>query len=301
MQKSIVIEEASEFCVQSDQSSSFVEAWTAWHLPFMNLTPTQRSYRACLRNAIENLAAADGVRATYASAKVTRNLDTENVLFYNVGAAPFRDVAKQTLRFERRYAAPVPTRSLAFEPTHYVKYQTETRNSPFRYVEGEKFAECLPVVLSAPGEVRKLPRLWSLFKRAIVKAPGASWSIDDRFAVQLHVSGPAKCRLNLADVVKPLMDGFISALHHYEGSQLDSVAVRVASLLDAPVQDVRNLLQDDRNALLGPRRVPHLYGDGLQWSPADHLLVAGQILRDISADDEPVEIRGSLFKADSDL
>ena len=211
--------------------------------------------------------------------KVTRNLDTENVLFYNVGAAPFRNVATRILRFDRIRASPPASPSLlAFEPRHYVRYQRETRGNTFQYVEGPKLAHCLPVVLGSISEIRdktKLPRLWWLFKRAVVKATGATWSPRDPFAVQLHISGPAKCRLNLADVVKPLMDGFISALHHYEGNQLDDVAGRISILLKHPIQYVRRFLLDDRNALLGPRAVPHLYGDGLQWSPADHHLIAG--------------------------
>jgi hypothetical protein len=299
MQDPTMIEESSDFYVKSDPHGLLVEAWTAWHLPFMNLTSAQRRYRACLRNAIKHLGVAGGVRATYTSDKVTRNLDTENVLFYNVGAAPFRNVATRILRFDRIHASPPPSpRPLAFEPRHYVRYQGETRDNTFQYVDGAKLAYCLPVVLRGIGEIRdktKLSRLWWLFKRAVVKAPGAAWSLDDPFAVQLHISAPAKCRLNLADIVKPLMDGFISALHHYEGGQLDDVADRIATLLKNPVQDVRSLLLDDRNALLGPRAVPHLYGDGLQWSPADHLLIAGEVLRDISADDQSVEIHGCFF------
>lgn len=296
LQDFMLIEESSEFCIQSDQHRSFVEAWTAWHLPFMKLTPAQQHYRACLRGGIASLAA-DGMRATYASRIVTRNLDTENVLFYNVGAAPFREVAKQSLRFERSDAVPPPRRALAFEPLHYVRYQAEKRSTPFEYVEGEKLAHCLPLALAAFKEIRELPRLWWLFKRAIEKTANAAWPPSDPFVVQIHISAPAHNRLNLADVVKPVMDGFISALHHYEGSQLDVVAGRIADLLDAPIPEVRSLLLEDRSALLGPRAVPHARGEGLQWSPADHLLIAGEVLRDVSPDDQLVQVRGSLFKA----
>ena len=48
MQDLTVIEESSDFYIQSDPHGLFVEAWTAWHLPFMNLTASQSRYRACV-------------------------------------------------------------------------------------------------------------------------------------------------------------------------------------------------------------------------------------------------------------
>ena len=81
-------EESSDFYVQSDPHRLFVEGWTAWHLPFMRLTPSQKRYRECLRTSIKGLATTGGVRATYTSDKITRNLDTENVLFDGLTGRP---------------------------------------------------------------------------------------------------------------------------------------------------------------------------------------------------------------------
>src|SRR5262245_157557 len=153
--------------MQSDPQRSFVEAWTPWHLPFMKLAPVQSRYRACLRGTIKSLAPACGIRATYISDRVTRNLDIENVLFYNVGAAPFRHLARQVLRFGRYYKQPPPApKPLAFEPQHYVRYQGELREDSFHHTEGVRLAYCAPIMLASIREMRdkiRMPRLWWLF------------------------------------------------------------------------------------------------------------------------------------------
>jgi hypothetical protein len=230
-----MIDEARDFYLQADRQS--VEAWAAWHLPYDKLTPAQCRYRASLRNAIKGLAKADGLRATYSSDEVTRNLDTENILFYNVGASPFRNTATRMLCFDRRCEQPpAPPKQLAFTPRHHVKYQTETKDNPFEPVGRVQLAHCGPVSLKK-SELRELPRLWWLFKNAM-KLPGTPWSLGDPFGVQLCIKSPAVFELNLAGVVKPLMDAFITALHYYEGNQLNDIADRVATLLGCPAQDV---------------------------------------------------------------
>ena len=84
------------YFIHQDPDRLFVEAWSAWHLPFMNLTPAQSKYRDELRTAIRP----DGNRtlhATYTSSQDARWApDLENVLFYNLGTSVFREVARMS-------------------------------------------------------------------------------------------------------------------------------------------------------------------------------------------------------------
>jgi hypothetical protein len=295
-----MIEQATDFCIQSDPDSGLVEAWTARRLAYQS--PSQATYRDQLGKAIQSLAPGEGLRATYISDQVTPNVDVENLLFYNVGTARFRALATQTLRFDRIQGAPPrPQIPLDFEPRHYAKYQRDARNNPFPYIQGAMMASCPPVVLKGMRDLRdksKLARLWWSFKTDLVKTTDGIDRRSDRFVVQIRLAVPEKWQLNLAEVVKPLMDGFISALHHYEGRHLNDVTARIAMLLDRPVQEVRDLLLDDRHALLGPHAVPNPRGEGLQWSPADQFLVAGEVLRETSATPD-LTVRGCFFRPSS--
>jgi hypothetical protein len=120
--------------IQADPQGRWIEAWSAWHLPFMNLSAEQRRYRHEVGTAIKELTSSGVIHATYTSPHTSRAPDTENVLFYNVGPARFSRVATDVLRFERRFEAPpVPPMSLGFEARHYVRYETGARTSPRRY------------------------------------------------------------------------------------------------------------------------------------------------------------------------
>ena len=95
--------------------------------------------------------------------------------------------------------------------------------------------------------------------------------------------------------MKPLIDAFISALHFYQGGQLEAITSRLAERLGTWPDFVRKLLLDAETAVLGPRAVPHLRGEGLQWSPADDLLVAGELLLETVEADSLIEIRGRVY------
>jgi hypothetical protein len=263
----------------------------------MNLSAEQKRYREGIRNALWALRPSDGILATYASSKVTRKFDTENLLFYNVGASPFRHLAQKSLEFERSYSVPLPPVSLSFEAAHYVKYETRLGELDVSGMVALPILKSGAVQLAGPRELRKLAVLWWSFKPNIERTATEPWYSEDPFAVHLHVSAPASVVLNLADVVKPLIDGFISALHRYEGPQLDAVAVRISSLLDVSVDDVRNQLLSVENAVLGTKAVPHLYRKGLQWSPADHLLMAGKVYREETDDSVPVQITAAFYRS----
>src|SRR5262245_46133260 len=116
----------SAYYIQSDQLGSWIEAWSVWHLPFMHLSTDQRRYKFDLGKAVEKLTGQGVLRATYTSRDTRRSPDLENVLFYNVGPARFKNAAVDVLRFERRFDAP-PEMPLSpgFEATHHVRYQIE--------------------------------------------------------------------------------------------------------------------------------------------------------------------------------
>ena len=284
------------YLIRRDPAGSFVEAWSAWHLPFEPRLTPQLEYRARLRDAIARLGASEALTATYISPNWVQGLDVENVLFYNVGTSVFRNVAKRAVRFARiSTQPPAPPLVLEFEAKHYVRYETLTREARFDTDANQPAVAQAHIALRDIGEMKSLAILWQSFKGAM--APGARMEslIGKPFEVRLVISAPARCQPKLVEVMKPLLDAFISALHFYQGAQLDAVTARVSARLAIAPDHVRSLLLHAETAVLGPRAVPYLRGDGLQWSPADDLLVAGELRLETVEADGAIEMGGAVL------
>lgn len=290
---------AGSYLIHSDPLS--VEAWTAWALPYDRHTPAQLQYRHELRTALMRLRPDSVLHATHTSRPAPRAPDVENLLFYNLRSAVFRRLAKDALRFERRNAPPPEApRPLDFEARHHVRYEIKATNQPplHHMVDDARVASAVTICKTAK-QIKDVAGLWRSFKTAMVGDATSTRLPGDSFSLRLTISAPAQHHFDLAKVVKPLTDAFISALHCYSGEQLEEVATRVSLRLACPPDEIRELLLDTRSALLGPRAVPHPWRKVVQWSPADDGLVACEILRETSPGDSAIEVRGCLFGAAS--
>lgn len=287
----------ANYLIHTDPSRLSVEAWTKWALPFDKHTPVQLQYRNELRTGLMGLRGETLLHATHTSQHAPRGPDVENLLFYNVRAAAFRHLAKDALRFERRNAPPPPAPNpLDVEARHHVRYEVRaTGESRFHYTTADACVASARTVCTATRQIKDLAGLWLSFKSAMVGNAGSIRLEANSFSIQLTISAPARYRFNLTSIVKPLTDAFISALHCYQGEQLDEVVRRVSLCLTCGPDAIRQL--DTRSALLGPRAVPHLRAKGVQWSPADDGLIACEILRETSPADSAIEVRGCLFSA----
>lgn len=200
------------------------------------------------------------------------------------------------LRFEQIAAPPpAPPAGLDFDPKHYARYQLQTSDTRSHDAVARPVVAQAHIALRDIGEIKDLASLWRSFKAAMISGADSESLIGKPFEVQLVILAPAQRRLKLVEVMKPLLDAFISALHFYQGAQLDAIAGRLSARLAAPPDLVRKLLLDAETAALGPRAVPHLRGEGLQWSPADDLLVAGELRLEAAEADGPIEISGFVF------
>ncbi len=85
-------------------------------------------------------------------------------------------------------------------------------------------------------------------------------------------------------MVKSVFDGVVSAFQaHSDTSGITELAARVSRTLQADPADIQALLIDPQQAALGAKpRLLHRRGQGVQWSPADDLCVAGELLAETS-------------------
>ena len=98
-------------------------------------------------------------------------------------------------------------------------------------------------------------------------------------------------------MVKEIFDGVICAFQaHTDKAVLPDVVARIAAILPADPVEIEELLLDQCQAVLGevPRLV-YLRDVGVQWNPADHMCVAGELLAAEPAD-ECWAIRGELVE-----
>jgi hypothetical protein len=100
------------------------------------------------------------------------------------------------------------------------------------------------------------------------------------FGIQLHIRAAQGINARAAQLVKPLVDGVVSAFRcHTDTAFVSDVAARLSSRIDVPPQAIANLLLDDTKAV--PGSMSHLVrsrGGGVIWARADDECLAGELL-----------------------
>jgi hypothetical protein len=82
------------------------------------------------------------------------------------------------------------------------------------------------------------------------------------------------------ELVKALMDGTVAAFQaHGNQKAVAELATRLALATGRSADMIAQALLNDERAILGiTDMLVRLRGTGVQWNPADHLCMAGQVL-----------------------
>lgn len=254
--------------------------------------------RADLRSALKLLVVPDGhlVRGTYAADDTGELVDTENVLFYNVGSASFRTLARTGLRFERAYEVPSPPdRMERADHLHYHRYSSAEPTEGFvHWSTGAKLAHIDNVRVT---RLEKPGPLWAAI-RAQLAAPAAVATGPRPFVVRLVVGVPTELPRSAAAIVKPLLDGVISAFHGHEGEIDGDLASRLEAGCGISPERAREALLDQQWAVLGRRNLVKPFSlQAIQWNPADEYCVAAEVLLDSTVASDVWRINGQIFEA----
>jgi len=289
---------ASPYLVREREGA--VEAWSSERLKFDVRDSWHRDFRDDLRRAIRTLGGGESLLAATYGSIVHDSCDTENILFYNVGAGCFTEVARLGIRFERHFDCPSPPDDLPIPALHHHRYERVEPGRLFLNVrEHELLGEFSEVALPRLTEETKPAAVWLPVRRALLDAPHGTTS-DRRslqpFALRLRLQAP-RPRPQPVRIIKPLLDGTIAAFQRHDGSQLDAVAQRLAAQLSSSVAEITPLLVDPRVAPLGAARLVVLRAAGVQWQPADDRCMACELMVEESDADEGFVLQGTLLTA----
>jgi len=226
-----------------------VRAWSVRRLPF-EPTGWRKDYREDLRRALRSLEPVAGthLRAEYASPD-REFADVENVLLYNVGASNYRHLTVGGLEVERTISA---------DALHHVSYRLQTDSTQVRPA-AEPRAQ---VALSEFPSEREKPGSWWAAMRERLVTTGTP--LEGEYTIDVRLRGDVQAFMSL---VKPMLDGLVSALHVHDGSHEQHVRAALARYGEP--NRLWNLLADPATALLGKRTLIRPHSQGVAWNPAD--------------------------------
>ncbi|MCF8567814.1 hypothetical protein LLE49_24135 [Alicyclobacillus tolerans] len=261
------------YWIRVSQSDSTVELWSTARLPF-EPKGWMRQMRDDLRQALHQIRPETDksfLQAAYISTD-TGYFDTENVLLYNMGVAAFKHLCLHGISFKHTVQVPpnCPV-TLNGEAAHFYRYKATPTPTLSLTDDNDTIAKwpstaCPPLTQSTKPHV-----LWGLLRQQDATTIVKEWS--GTFGLELTLSVPRDAVINTVGLVKPLLDGIVSAFHTHDGSRLSDVANRLSSMTGLPPARIESLLMESDKAVFGRTRLIYPHGQGVQWAPNDHLCV----------------------------
>jgi hypothetical protein len=214
-----------------------------------------KEYRDELRVALRGMSPIDGalLHAEYASPDRSF-ADVENVLLYNVGAGSYRHLTGSGL---------LVSRTQSRDALHHMSYEL-VQHVPSELFSGPTVASVsLDVFPSAPD---KAASWWAAIRDKV------SISSDDttpQYTVEVHAREAVP---RFVSLVKPMLDGLISALHSHDGSNADHIRAALGSFGEPA--HLWSMLVDPSTSVLGRRALVRPHGAGVAWNPADERCIS---------------------------
>jgi hypothetical protein len=228
-----------------------VNAWSEVRLPFQ---PKGGDARVPAAARLCHLSDATGgsrhLVATYTAADPHRLIDTENVLFYNVGLGCFAAHGRSGLAFERVSAAPPdPPAPASWTPRHHHRYRVTPPPAEFEHWRPVHIAAQWRDVPLGAGTLAHREMVWAALSH--IDTPAEPDPPVGYYATRIRIE---EVEVAIANVVKPLIDGVVSSLHCFAGEIPALVVERLSKRTTTDPRDVRRRLTDQRRAVLGPGR-----------------------------------------------
>lgn len=258
-----------------------VEAWADDYIRYeaKHRPPWQEQLRTEIRMHCERLKPSAGqvLHAVFFGDK-RANADVENVVLYCFGS--FSTAGSNGIRFEHGAGVPLTAGGDAY-PFCY-RYALAPRSGTFAdWQQGRTLASFDWTDLGAFTGEKIAAQVWLALSRGQAEVAEQVRAPDRPFAVRVEVRPPRDHQKVLGNLVKGVFDGVISAFQaHTDTTVLPEVGERISKVVGAVPKEIEQHLLDRHRAVLGDvSRLVSPYGKGVQWNPADHWCVAGELLR----------------------
>ncbi|HEV7214340.1 MAG TPA: hypothetical protein VGP33_04380, partial [Chloroflexota bacterium] len=189
-------------------SKSRIEAWSKIRLPFEpkgDLLAFRTDIRQGLR--VMEMPAGEVLHAVYRS--LCEDLvDTENVLFYNVGTSHFAHLVNVGIRFERAFVQPPPVSGIPIcLPKHHNCYEAADAQAGFaHWRRGRTLATWTDAVCGPFTSNSKPAQAWLGVKRVAKVTTPLPDQPPQRYGLSVCLRLGAKDRnIHVASIVKPLL------------------------------------------------------------------------------------------------
>lgn len=247
-----------------------VQAWSTQYIPF-EPKGWHLDCRNELRQAISQIAPdGDCLYAAYISQNV-KFCDVENVLIYNIGTAAFNTLCKKGICFERGFGSIPPVPATNINAKHYYRYAQYDQF--LLWNEDEALVVWHDTTLPTPPSMSKPHLYWHAMRKGTIVCKDSKL-ISKQFGLAIQLTIPKTARCNLATILKPLLDGVISAFHWHNALRDDIMLERLCKLTDADTADLEQMLYDKTHAVLGARSLVSAYREGIKWNPEDDACMA---------------------------
>ena len=287
------------FAVQREAEG--ILAWSTHRLPFEPFPqPWMQEFRAEIRAAIHELPVDPEklLHAAYA-ARDEAFCDLENVLLYNVGTPQLRRLLGRGVRIERSNDPTNPSATTPLPRSHGYWYGSIPAGcAPGFGRSGRILATLTAVPMPRPA---KPVTVWAAIREYTEPPPPLDPSASTWLGVVLLVAAPAQSAgtqlPNISELIKPLLDGVVSALHAHDGQQLGEVTHRLVAQSAGEPDRLSAMLTDRRWAQLGTRRLLWPHGHTVQWNPADDRCQFVEVTLDSApTDHNQWELSGHVFE-----
>jgi hypothetical protein len=253
--------------------------------PVLNGSPLPSAARDALRRRVRSLAAPpDEILAASCAGGKPANMDVENLLLYNIDATAggcFQPGTRHGVRFE---LAAGPRRDPP-SGRHFAcsyKYRLISPDSGLnQWRPVRQLARFAGADLGQFPSDKRLEQVWLAIHHATAETTGQLAVPATPFAVFLTLGYPRTKTVGAGpELVKALIDGTVAAFQaHGDQASAAVIAARLAVVTGQPADLIAQALLDDGRAVLGVTdRLVYSRGTGVQWNPADHLCMAGQVL-----------------------
>ncbi len=281
-----------------DHSKYRVQLWSKERLPFQ---PTNLKMKQELRSRLEAMVAPKNtiLYACYSSS-INQSFDVENILFYNVGPSSFSSICKDKLIFERSFDAPPPIPQTQREDIRFPHYQCYNITTPPSvdcvWEKKKTIAEWNDATFPRLTSYTKPYEVWHSMKQDKISLLDEN-TVESFFGLEINLQLPDRKSVNLVALLKPLLDGIIASFHLHDGHDIDEITGLLSGLLCDDKKNIRDKLINNRNAILGQRRLVFRYRGSVKWDPADTNLIFCRIVA-TSASGHEVRHSGSLFEVE---